>query len=69
MVTKKKQELPMMIVSGRVKSFVKEASDNDNTRCSGEFVDAVNEELADMLTRAAERCAANKRSTLRPADL
>ena len=65
----KKEKLPAMIVSARIKGYVKGVSDSDNTRCSGDFIEAVNEEVAKMLKRAAERCTANGRSTLRPADL
>ena len=67
MAKKKVVETPMMVVGTRVKDFARTCA--DNIRCSGDFIDAVNEQVAAMVGRAVERCGENGRATLRSYDL
>lgn len=50
-----------------VESRVKEAS--GELRVAGDFTDALNEKIHEILKTAQERCKANGRSTLRPEDI
>lgn len=50
-----------------VESRVKEAS--GDLRVAGDFTDALNEKIHEILKTAQERCKANGRSTLRPEDI
>jgi hypothetical protein len=52
-----------------VASKVKEAIKQQDVRMSSDFVDALNEEVAEMVAKAAERAKGNGRSTVRPGDL
>ena len=63
----KKKELPMMITISRAKDYIQDVA--EGTRCSGEFMDALNEKIASEIGTAIERCKANNRATLKPADL
>lgn len=55
----------MLVVGSKVKAYVK----SKNLHSSGDFLAALNQEVANLLDRAAKRCEGNKRSTIRPADL
>jgi histone H3/H4 len=50
-----------------VKSAVKDALAENNV--SGDFYDALDEEVADLLEEAARRAEANGRKTVQPSDL
>lgn len=52
-----------------VASKVRERLRRSDARMSGEFVDALNAEVDDMVGRAVERAKGNNRSTVRPQDL
>lgn len=62
----KKKEAPMMVRVSTLKEFIKGEAD---VNVSGDFPEAVNEELANVVRGAISRCGANNRKTLRPADL
>lgn len=63
----KKQELPMMVVTSKTKDYIKDTM--EGARCSGDFIDALNEKVAQCIDEASARCQANNRATLKPADL
>ena len=65
MAKKKVVELPVLIKKSAVKEFVKE----QDLRFGGETTEALNVAVADLLTKAAERCSLNNRGTVRPQDL
>ena len=50
-----------------VRSKVKEAC--KGMRCAGDFYDALDRKVKDMLTEASRRAKENGRATIRPADL
>ena len=52
-----------------VASKVRERLRRDDARMSGEFVEALNAEVDDMVGRAVERAKSNNRTTVRPQDL
>ena len=54
-----------LVVGSKVKAYIKA----NGGKCSGELVGALSDEVHDLLDRAIARCVANRRSTVRPADL
>jgi hypothetical protein len=52
-----------------VASKVKEAAKGHEVRTSSDLVDALNQHVAELLAKAAERAKSNGRSTVRPGDL
>jgi histone H3/H4 len=50
-----------------VRSKIKEIAEGMNV--SGDFADALNEEVVKLIKRACERAKENKRSTIQPRDL
>ena len=65
MAKKKKSGVPQVAVASRVKDVIKKAG----LRSDGKLADAVNEHLVGILQKAAARCKANKRGTVRGHDL
>lgn len=68
---KKTEELPRLAVESSMKEFVSgfEGPEKSPLRSAGDLGDALNAKVAEILTKAAERCVANGRSTVRPCDL
>ena len=60
-----KKETPMMIVASKMKEYGK----GSDVRVSGDFVDALNANVAALVDGAVRRCKGNGRATLRPDDL
>ena len=54
-----------LVVGSKVRDAVKSAGCN----CGGDFVDGLSKEVATSVTKAAARCKANGRKTVRAADL
>lgn len=52
-----------------VASRIKEAARNNEIRVAGDFADAFNAEVNEMLERAITRAKSNNRGTVRPGDL
>lgn len=65
-MAKKKVDVPMMIVTSKVKEFI---SGNYDKRVAGELVGELNAKVARLLADAVERCESNGRGTVRPGDL
>ena len=64
MAAKKKKSTEAMIISkSRVKAAVKKCN------VGGEFYDALEGEVRELIKRAEQRAIGNKRKTLRPADV
>lgn len=65
-----KNEVPALVVESRVKEYLSGFS-NDGTalRVAGDLGPALNQAIAELLEKAANRCVANGRSTVRPSDL
>ena len=64
MAAKKKKPAEAMIISkSRVKAAVKKCN------VGGEFYDALEGEVRELIKRAEQRAIGNKRKTLRPADV
>ncbi len=57
-----------IIVESRVKEYVKKAG-GDDFRTSGEFVDALNDDLKDIIERAVKRAKDNGRKTVQVHDI
>ncbi len=57
--------MEMLVVGSKVKAYVKEKG----LHTSGDFVEALSNEVAALLDKAVSRCQGNKRSTVRPTDL
>ncbi len=55
----------MLIVGSKVKAAIKA----NTCMCAGDTLPALNEKVHELLADAVARCKANKRSTVRPADL
>ena len=55
----------MLVVGSKVKAYVKEKG----LHTSGDFAEGLSKEVEAMISKAVARCEANKRSTVRPADL
>lgn len=53
-----------LVVQSKVREFVKKTG----FRLASDSVDALSKVVEDMLKKAAERCKANKRQTVRPED-
>lgn len=53
------------VVGARVKEFWSKKE----LRCAGDTLDALNKEIEAILTKAAARCKANGRMTVKPEDL
>jgi hypothetical protein len=54
-----------LCVGSKVKAYIK----SQGMKCSGELLDALNNEVHAALDSAVQRCQGNKRSTVRPVDL
>lgn len=65
MAKKKKAPKEVLVVSSKVKAFIK----SKKCMTSGELIGALNDEVKCILDRACKRAKANKRSTLRARDL
>ncbi len=63
MGSKKKRDT--LVVGSKVKAYIKA----NGGKCSGELVGALSDKVHDLLDSAIARCVANRRSTVRPADL
>lgn len=57
--------LPMTIIAARVREYAK----SHEVRVSGDFPEALNEYVIELIASAVRRCKANKRGTLKPSDL
>lgn len=53
-----------MVVQSKIREFVK----SNALRLGGDSIDALNKVLEGLLKKAAERCKANNRKTITPAD-
>ena len=62
---KKKASREVLVVGSKVKAYIKA----NGMKCSGELVEALSNAVHGALDSAIERCAGNKRSTVRPVDL
>jgi len=62
----KKAPTPQITVASRIKEYVKSGHD---MRTGGDFADALNAKVTDMIDDAARRCESNGRATLRADDL
>jgi len=60
-----KQEQAQFVVTSRVKEHIA----GNEMRTGGEFVDALNAKVEELLDAAIKRCADNNRKTLQPSDL
>ena len=65
-MAKKTKEVPMMLTQSKVKEFAKETAD---VNVGGDFMDALNGEVADLVQRAVARCSDNGRNTLKAQDV
>jgi histone H3/H4 len=65
--TAPQKELPMLVVSSKLKDFIKEEGGED-TRMAGDFPEALNEQLVVLVKRAVARCKARGAKTVSPAD-
>ena len=65
MGSKKKSKRETLVVGSKVKAYIKAGGN----KCSGELVGALSDKVHDLLDAAMARCEANRRSTVRPADL
>jgi histone H3/H4 len=61
-----KKEVPMLLTQSKVKEFAKGEAD---VNVGGDFMDALNAEVADTIGRAIKRCSDNGRKTLRAQDV
>jgi len=61
----KKSARESLVVASKVKGYVR----GKGLIASGELIGAVNDAVHCMLDKAAERTAANRRSTVRPQDI
>lgn len=66
MPKKKKIEVPMMITQSKVKEYAKDLED---VNVGGDFMDALNTEVARLVTGAVDRSARNGRKTLKSQDV
>lgn len=62
---KKKVARETLVVGSKVKAYIK----GQGFKCSGNLIEALSAHVHDALDAAMARCDANKRSTVRPADL
>jgi hypothetical protein len=65
MGAKKKGKRETLVVGSKVKAYIKASG----YKCSGELVEALSNAVHEHLDAAMNRCEANRRSTVRPADL
>jgi histone H3/H4 len=65
-MAKKKKEVPMMLTQSKVKEFAKETAD---VNVGGEFLGVLNEQVADLVEKAVNRCLGNGRKTLKGQDV
>lgn len=63
--TTKAVEVPSLAVTSRIKEYISAKG----LRSSGDLNDAVSKMVAETLDKAAQRCKANNRGTVRPSDL
>jgi len=61
---KKASAVPPLVVGSKVKEYIK----SRGCKNSSEVIEAANAAVAEMLERACERAAANKRATVRAQD-
>lgn len=61
----KKKSAEMLVVQSKAKDYVRDKG----FRVSGEFMEALSDEVADMLDAAMDRADTNKRKTLYAGDL
>ena len=66
MAKPKKILIPMMIVTSKVKEFVKAIGEFN---VAGDFAAELNEKVARLIDDATERCDTNNRKTVRAGDL
>lgn len=62
----KKNETIQFVVKSAVKDYI---SQHEDMRTGGEFTDALNEKVENLIDAAIKRCAENGRKTLQPQDL
>lgn len=55
----------ILVVASKVRAYLK----SKDVKVSGELVDALNKKVLHLLSDAAERTKANKRSTVKPQDV
>jgi len=55
----------VLVVGSKVKDYVR----SKGLMASGDLLEAISDQVHNMLDRAATRTESNKRSTMRPADL
>ena len=63
--SRKKAAAPNLVVNSKVKESIK----GHGYRMAGDFSEALNLKVAEMIATAVARCAANNRGTVRPQDL
>ena len=61
----KKKDRDILVVGSKVKAYIKAGG----YKCSGELIGELSSKVHDCLDAAMSRCTANRRSTVRPADL
>ena len=61
----KKKDRDILVVGSKVKAYIKA----NGYKCSGELIGALSGKVHEALDAAMSRCDANRRSTVRPADL
>jgi len=65
MGSKKKAARETLVVGSKIKAYIKA----NGYKCSGELIGELSNKVHDALDAAMGRCDANRRSTVRPADL
>ena len=61
----KKAKREILVVGSKVKEYVR----GKGLMASGDLLEAISNEVHDIIDRAADRTEANRRSTMRPQDL
>ena len=61
----KKAKREILVVGSKVKDYVR----SKGLMASGDLLEAISNEVHDIIDRAASRTEANRRSTMRPQDL
>jgi len=62
---KKSADAPVFIKQSTVKEFLS----GQGFRSSGDIFDSLNDQISDILTKGAERCKANNRTTVKGTDI
>jgi len=69
MAKKEMKELPMLVVTSKVKDYIKDEANDDSFRMAGDFPEALSEVVCVLIKRAIARAQGRGGKTVSPNDV